>query len=91
MDSDEAEAAREELLGPAEDDDLEFHITFPTPSSSGLEPGSSDSSSQEFVFVKCGDLEPVVFLLGWAGCQDKNLAKYRYLGALINAQLYQLI
>ncbi|XP_058804042.1 transmembrane protein 53 isoform X2 [Phymastichus coffea] len=32
--------------------------------------------SEEFVFVYEEDKRPVVVLLGWAGCQDKYLAKY---------------
>lgn len=32
--------------------------------------------SEDFVFVYEEDKRPVVVLLGWAGCQDKYLAKY---------------
>lgn len=31
---------------------------------------------EEFVFVYEEDKRPVVILLGWAGCQDRYLAKY---------------
>lgn len=47
-----------------EDDDLEYDITFPSPVA-GESPG---------IGVERG--EPVVFLLGWMGCNEKYLAKY---------------
>lgn len=93
MDKDEQEAARDALLEDNEDD-LEFHITFPSPTSACIPDGgrndgesAEDSAaaaaaapppapSSEFVFVNRGDPEPVVFLLGWAGCLDKHLSKY---------------
>ncbi len=76
MDRDETEAARDELLEDNEDD-LEYHITFPSPAQ--IE--TTGGESKEFVFVDGGrsgfaDTEPVVFLLGWMGCRDKHLAKY---------------
>ena len=77
MDKDEQEAARDALLEDNEDD-LEFHITFPSPTSSITDGKTTpDAAGQgEFVFVSRGDPEPVVFLLGWAGCIDKHLSKY---------------
>ena len=84
MDKDEQEAARDALLEDNEDD-LEFHITFPSPTSSITDGGSKATTNApdaaagqggEFVFVNRGDPEPVVFLLGWAGCIDKHLSKY---------------
>lgn len=55
------------------DDDLEYHIKFPstTPKES-----SANGESDEFVFVYDEEKLPVVILFGWAGCQDKYLAKY---------------
>ncbi len=55
----------------SEDDDLEYHITFPSPVSKDI--------SEEDVPPNDGDseaVEPVVILLGWGGCDDKHLAKY---------------
>lgn len=64
----------------SEQDDLEYYIKFPTP----YPPTPKDTSTgntaaephEEFVFVYDEDKLPVVILLGWAGCQDKYLAKY---------------
>ena len=74
MDRDELEDARDELLEDNEDD-LEYHITFPSPT---LNESTSSSGGKkavkDFVFVNNGDFgadtEPVVFLLGWAGCRE---------------------
>lgn len=49
-----------------DEDDLEYHITFPSP---GLE--TTDDSEE--------DKETVVLILGWAGSIDKHLAKYSLL------------
>lgn len=72
---DPADAVRETFgIGEDNDDDLEFHITFPSPTPSG-----SEGDSKDFVVVNpLGDEspEPVVFLFGWAGADDKILAKY---------------
>ncbi|XP_011298688.1 transmembrane protein 53 isoform X2 [Fopius arisanus] len=50
--------------------DLDLHLMFPSM------PPVSDQQRDEFVFVYEDDKRPVVILLGWAGCQDKYLAKY---------------
>jgi len=42
--------------------DIEYNITFPT--------------VQSFTAQSTNEQEPVVFLLGWVGCQDKILSKY---------------
>ncbi|XP_063234373.1 transmembrane protein 53 [Bacillus rossius redtenbacheri] len=55
------------------DDDLEYYIKFPSPT---LKDSSPTNETEEFVFVYDEDKLPVVMLLGWAGCQDKYLAKY---------------
>lgn len=58
-------------------DGLEYYIKFPTPSSE--QPSSLSSSLvDDFVLVQDEALTkpPAVILLGWAGCQDKHLAKY---------------
>ena len=39
-----------------QEDDLEYSITFPSP-----------APAQDYVFVYQEDIEPVVYLLGWAG------------------------
>lgn len=52
------------------DDDMEFHMTFPSPG------GSGPLTAEDYVFLYQDDVEPVVFLLGWGGCQDHHLAKY---------------
>ncbi|XP_061423637.1 transmembrane protein 53 [Lethenteron reissneri] len=55
--------AGEEEVVEATGQDMDYNITFPEPlSSAGWSTGPSE--------------EPVVFLLGWAGCRDKHLAKY---------------
>ncbi len=76
MDRDELESTKEELLDD-NDDDLEFHITFPSPATapSASEKGNPSPSSLRRV-VGRGDPEPVVFLLGWSGCRDKELSEY---------------
>lgn len=55
------------------EDDLEYHIKFP---SSTPKESSPNGENDEFVFVYDEDKLPVVILFGWAGCQDKYLAKY---------------
>ena len=75
MDRDELEDARDELLEDNEDD-LEYHITFPSPTlnESSSSSGEKTSAAKDFVFVNSGDFgadtEPVVFLLGWAGSRE---------------------
>ncbi|CAH0549119.1 unnamed protein product [Brassicogethes aeneus] len=52
-------------------DTLEYHIKFPNPNFNYGQNGESD-----FVFVVNEEKIPVILLFGWAGCQDKYLAKY---------------
>jgi len=84
MERDELEAAKEDLLAP-DDDDLEFHITFPSPVVADVSGPTLDDEVKEAEEEKKGGLkrlvsgddpEPVVFLLGWAGCNDEQLARY---------------
>lgn len=55
------------------DDDLEYHIKIPSSTPKEL---AHSGENDEFVFVYDEERLPVVVLLGWAGCQDKYLAKY---------------
>ena len=55
-----------------EDDDIDYDITFPSPHT---DLDDSDEVLDEYVF-EGESKEPVVFLVGWAGCQPKHLAKY---------------
>lgn len=59
-------------------DSLEYYIKFPTPSSEQPSSLTSGSVVDDFVLVQSEALSkpPAVILLGWAGCQDKHLAKY---------------
>ncbi|KAJ1525490.1 hypothetical protein ONE63_010299 [Megalurothrips usitatus] len=61
-------------------DDIEYYLKLPTPPSSPpSSPPSLTSSSvvDDFVLVHNDEAKPpAVILLGWAGCQDKHLAKY---------------
>lgn len=53
---------------------IEYHLKFPTPSE---QPSLTNSSVvDDFVLVHDEAKPPAVILLGWAGCQDKHLAKY---------------
>ncbi|XP_076036928.1 transmembrane protein 53 [Oratosquilla oratoria] len=68
------------------EDDLEYYITFPTPTPRETsQGGDKDRVEDDFVFINGdgGDREPVVFLLGWAGAKDTHLAKY---AALYNSK-----
>ena len=77
MDRDELEDAKDELLDDNEDD-LEYHITFPSPTLNESS-SSGEKAAKDFVFVNKGDFgadtEPVVFLLGWAGCREEPKLK----------------
>ena len=67
-------AAEDKLYNNDEDEeDWEYYLSFPTPvpASDGA-PDVTDSSIDFFDF----ESEPVVILLGWAGCEDRYLAKY---------------
>ncbi|KAL2739471.1 transmembrane protein 53 isoform X1 [Vespula maculifrons] len=64
-------------------EDLEYCIMFPSFPPSPKDPTTLTSSTnngqdhkEEFVFVYEEDKRPLVVLLGWAGCQDRYLAKY---------------
>ena len=61
-----------------EDDDLEYDISFPTPGGTGQRNGSDDDDVDLLEdYVVAGDTkEPVVILIGWAGCKDQYLSKY---------------
>lgn len=55
-----------------EDDDIEYDITFPSPST-GIDDG--DEILDDYV-IEGESIEPVIILIGWAGCKPKHLAKY---------------
>lgn len=57
-----------------EDDDLDYDITFPSPRPI-QEEDDDDLVLDDFV-IEGDRKEPVIILIGWAGCQDKYLAKY---------------
>ncbi|XP_050503831.1 transmembrane protein 53-A isoform X2 [Diabrotica virgifera virgifera] len=52
-------------------DNLEYYIKFPNPNFNYNQNGDHD-----FVFIVNEEKIPVILLFGWAGCQDKYLAKY---------------
>ncbi|XP_047476357.1 transmembrane protein 53-like [Penaeus chinensis] len=60
------------------EDDLEYYITFPTPTPKETHRRDEGDEEEDFVFVDGanGEKEPVVFLLGWLGAEDRHLAKY---------------
>ncbi|XP_033738662.1 transmembrane protein 53-like [Pecten maximus] len=60
-----------------EDDlELDYHITFPTPTSGDVFDDDDADLLHDFVDVSGEVVEPVVILIGWAGCKDQYLAKY---------------
>ncbi|KAI4487716.1 hypothetical protein M0802_011906, partial [Mischocyttarus mexicanus] len=66
----------------SDQEDLEYCIMFPSFPPSPKDPSLTSSTTngqdhkEEFVFVYEEDKRPLVVLLGWAGCQDRYLAKY---------------
>ncbi|XP_063441630.1 transmembrane protein 53-like [Mytilus trossulus] len=64
-----------------EEDDFEYDITFPTSRNGNLDDAAGPVDDfEEFDDLRFDDEskepETVVYLLGWAGCKDKYLAKY---------------
>lgn len=57
----------------ADPDNLEYYIKFPNPNFNYNQYANGD---HDFVFVVNEEKIPVILLFGWAGCQDKYLAKY---------------
>ncbi|XP_043195491.1 transmembrane protein 53-like [Amphibalanus amphitrite] len=54
-------------MDPEEDEDeLEYYVTFPA----AVSPEFNEDTYGE------SEREPVVFLFGWAGCEDRHLSKY---------------
>ncbi|XP_077255914.1 transmembrane protein 53 isoform X2 [Temnothorax americanus] len=64
----------------SDQEDLDYCIVFPSfppsPKDPTLTAAGHRDQREEFVFVYEEDKRPVVILLGWAGCQDRYLAKY---------------
>ncbi|XP_020289324.1 transmembrane protein 53 isoform X2 [Pseudomyrmex gracilis] len=63
----------------SDQEDLDYYIMFPSFPPSPKDPtltAAGQDQREEFVFVYEEDKRPVVILLGWAGCQDRYLAKY---------------
>lgn len=64
------------------DDDLEYHITFPAPttvvheSRQSLNQCEQEENHDDFIYISNERKEPVVVLLGWYACQDRHLTKY---------------
>lgn len=58
---------------------MEYHVTFPSPTPRTEVPSGEAAKDDDFIHVRCDAREPVVLLLGWAGCHDRNLAKYSVL------------
>lgn len=66
--------------GTMADDDLEYHITFPAPTTpmngSQRSLTTEQDDNEGFVYIPSERKEPVVVLLGWYACQDRHLSKY---------------
>ncbi|XP_015836233.1 transmembrane protein 53 isoform X2 [Tribolium castaneum] len=62
------------MAGAADLDNLEYYIKFPSPNFNYSQPNGTGES--DYVFVVNEEKIPVILLFGWAGCQDKYLAKY---------------
>ena len=56
------------------EEELDYHITFPSPVSQDMPEEEDDDANAET--GTSNQQEPVVVLLGWAGCKDKYLSKY---------------
>lgn len=54
-----------------EHDDLEYHVTFPTPT-----PGSDQIEGFEIIEGILAKRETAVMMVGWMACEDKYLSKY---------------
>lgn len=60
-----------------EDDlELDYDITFPTPTAGDVFDDDDDADLLQDFVVTGEVVEPVVILIGWAGCKDQYLAKY---------------
>ena len=57
-------------------EELEYHVTFPDSNTPKVLTSGRNINADDFVFVYEEQKRPLVVLLGWAGCQDKYLAKY---------------
>lgn len=87
---------RAESSKMSDQEDLDYYIMFPSFPPSPKDPtltATGQDQREEFVFVYEEDKRPVVILLGWAGCQDRYLAKYsaiyedkRYFGLLVRLE-----
>ena len=64
--------ARTDLKMAADLDNLEYYIKFPSPNFNY----NQQNGESDYVFVVNEEKIPVILLFGWAGCQDKYLAKY---------------
>jgi hypothetical protein len=53
-------------------DNLEYYIKFPSPNFNY----NQQNGESDYVFVVNEEKIPVILLFGWAGCQDRYLAKY---------------
>ncbi|KAM7309375.1 transmembrane protein 53-A-like [Ixodes scapularis] len=60
--SEDQGSTKRKTINKVNEDDIEYDITFPSP----------NKQSDTLPTPK----EPVVYLLGWAGCKDKHLSKY---------------
>lgn len=74
----------------SDQEDLDYYIMFPSfpPSPKDSTLATGQDQREEFVFVYEEDKRPVVILLGWAGCQDRYLAKY---SAIYEEKRYNLV
>lgn len=54
-----------------EAEDIDYHVTFPTPT-----PGRDEISHSDELEGYLVKKETAVMMIGWMDCQDKYLAKY---------------